>query len=118
MDVLLGFQVHGAGGVVQNEDGGPHGQGPGQSDTLLLAAGQAGAPLANEVSEAVGELFHKVHVGHFGVAFHVLLREGAVAIGDVAVHCVGEQEHILGGDADGVAQIVEVIASHKGCRQW
>ena len=114
LDVLLGLQVHGGGGVVQDQNRGAHRQSPGQGDALLLPAGKACPPLPDEGVVALGELLHKVHVRHFGVALHLFLREGGVPIGDVPVHRVGEEEHVLGGDADGAAQALQVIEPHRG----
>ncbi|CCX37119.1 putative uncharacterized protein [Clostridium sp. CAG:1013] len=114
LDVFFCFQVHSGGGIVQDQNGRTHRQGAGQGDTLFLTTGQTGATFANEGVEAVGQFFHKVHVRHFSVALHVLFRQGTVTVGDVAVHRIGEQEHVLGSDTDRVAQSVEIIQPHRG----
>ena len=42
-----------------------------------------------------------------GKFYHVIYLDGTVAVGDVTLDGVGIEEHILGGEADVAAQIVE-----------
>ena len=61
----------------------------------------------------LGQLLGKVHVRHFSKAAHFLLRHIAVSIGNVPIHCVREQEHILGGHANGAAQSLQIIHTYR-----
>ena len=54
LDFSLGFWVGEGGRLIQDEDGGVHEQGAGDSDALLLAARQV-IPAAEHGVEAVGE---------------------------------------------------------------
>jgi hypothetical protein len=48
LDFRFRFHVHGAGAVVQDEDGRVDEQGAGDGDALLLPAGEVGAPFFDQ----------------------------------------------------------------------
>ena len=58
-NVLAGLGVQGAGGLIGHDDGRMGGDGPGDGDSLLLASGHLGGPVA----EAVGHA-HPLQGGH------------------------------------------------------
>ncbi len=81
-DLLAGLQVEVAGGLVGQDDGGVVGEGPGDGDALLLAAGELEGLVAVALPEA--DLLEQLHalqsalvVGHAGEDHrqgHVLQR--------------------------------------------
>ena len=73
---MLGVGVDGAGGLVEDEDGGRVGEGAGEADELLLAGGEGGAALADGLVEAGGQGADEVgDVDFFGGAFELLVGD-------------------------------------------
>ena len=113
LNIFFGLHIHGGGGVVQNENGRLDGKGARQRDTLLLTAGKAGAALADDRIKAFGQLVNEIDAGDLCEALHVVLGHFGVAVGNVAVYGIGEQEHVLRGDADRAAQLFEIIHTDR-----
>ena len=108
LDLLFSLHVHGGGRVVQNQDGRADRQGPGQGNSLFLAARETDSALAHDGIVAFRHLGNEIRGGRVaGKFYHVIYLDGTVAVGDVTLDGVGIEEHILGGEADVAAQIVE-----------
>ena len=56
---VVSLQVHGRGGLVQDEDLGLPQEGPGQAHELSLTHGEVGAALSDLVVETLGEVGHQ-----------------------------------------------------------
>ena len=104
-DLGAGARVEVAGGLVGEDDLGPAGEGPGDGDALLLAAGE----LARAVVEAVGEadgVDDRVEPRLVGLAAGEVQRQRDVLRG-------GERRHQVEGledEADAVAaQLGELL---------
>ena len=105
LDRPLTFGVQGAGGLVQDQDGRILEQGPGDGQALALAAGQGGAGLRQGGVVALGQGADEVvGVGLPGGRLHRLPGR-RLAVGDVVVHGIHEQQGLLGDDADALAQL-------------
>ena len=99
-DVLaLGVEV--GGGLVQDEDRGILQERPREGDPLPLPPGELHAALPGEALVAVGHRDDEVvGVGGPGGALDLLRRRAHLAIGDVRLDRVVEQEGVLGDDRD------------------
>ena len=116
--------IHRRHGIVQNQDGGIHHQGPGNGNPLLLTAGDGDAPFTQHRVVAQGEIpdvgVHGSQGGGFGNGRHGLfIHTEADVVGDG----VGEQEILLGHigtpcphitDGDGVH--VPSVNKHRAVR--
>jgi hypothetical protein len=60
LDQYLALRIQGAGGFVENQNLRIPQDGPGNGDPLALAAGQLGAPLADDRIVAVGQLSDEI----------------------------------------------------------
>ena len=100
-DALDQFRVQGAGGLVEEHDFRFHGQGPGDGDALLLAAGEVAGAVVGAFGEAdLGEAAAGAFPG-FGLGHALDAPEG--------------QGHVLQGGV--VREEVEVLEDHAdaGC---
>ncbi len=114
-DLLFGVGVYAGEGIVEDEDGGIAQDGAGDGGALLLAAGEGDAALADDGAEAAGELEDLVgDVGGAGGGLDLLCRCGVRcgnAEGDVVGDGGGEEEGLLGDEADGGAKGVERVVA-------
>src|SRR5262249_44797569 len=109
VDQCLTLGVNLAGELVQDENARVAEDGPGQSEPLLLPAGQLGAGLADAALVAVRE-FHDEVVGisALGRLLDLFFSRPAIAVGDVVVDGVVEQDCFLSDEADLLAQAAEL----------
>ena len=92
-----------------------HGDGAGQRDPLLLATGQTGAPLADDGVVFFRQALDKVvRSGNAGAFPHTVLRQLMITEGDIAVHGVREQEHILRGHTQSSPELLQLPVPHVG----
>ena len=99
VDVALGGGVGLGGGLVQDQDGGVLEVGAGQGDPLALAPGEEPARLAQDRVVAVGQARNAlVDAGGPGRRLHLLAGGPGPAQGDVVVHGVVGQGHVLQHD--------------------
>ena len=112
-DGRVGGGVHGAGGVVQDEDLGVLEQGPGDAQPLLLPAGHVHAPLAQVRVVTLGEGLDEI-VGAGGLAGGFDLVIGGVGIAPLQVlfDGAGEEHVLLQHHADGAPEGVGGIVLH------
>ena len=107
-DCLFGPGIHGGEGVVEDENGRVLEECPGNGGPLLLPAGQGHAPFTHESHVAVGQTLHVGRqTGHPGGCLDLLPRCSRVAVADVVGNGAGEQEALLGDEADGIPQLPE-----------
>ena len=101
LDEGLALGVEGAGGLVEQQDGGVLEEGAGNGDTLTLAAGQAQARLAGAGRIAFGQGGDEVMGGSGGGGgLDLGPRRTGAAVGDVGGYGVVEQEGFLGHQGD------------------
>jgi len=107
-DALFGVGVDAGKGVVEDEDAGVADDGAGDGGTLLLAAGEGDAALADHGVEAAGK-FEDLggDVGDGGGLFDLVGGGVGRAEGDVVADGVGEEEGLLGDEADVLAKVGE-----------
>ena len=116
VDALLGPDVHGAGGIVQDQDRrvGQHRAGDG--DPLALSARQRVAAFADHLVEAVFEVSDEpVGLGHARCCQHLVAWGLGPSEGDVVVERAGEQERLVRHLADvgaeaGEGEVAYVVA--------
>ena len=105
VDDLLNMDVDGAGGVVEQEDGRVDEQGAGDGDPLTLATRQGVAPLSDHGVIALGEPRDEpVGIGCRGGGDDLLAAGIGSAVSDVVGDGGGEEERLVGDDADLGAQ--------------
>ena len=112
-DALFGVGVHAGQCVVEDEDGWPAQQCPGDGRALFLSAGERNAALAYHGLKALRELLElEADVGGFG-GLHQVVR-GGMRRADHQVFADGfaEEESLLGHHADVTAQRGERIVAH------
>ena len=101
LDLRLGDGVQGGGGLVQDQDGGIFQENSCDGNSLLLAAGEERAPLADVGVEAVGHGQDVLVDLRLLCRLDDLLHGGiGLAVADVLEDGVREEEHILLDDAD------------------
>ena len=101
LDPSLGFHVHGAGGIVEDQDFRPGQQGQRNGDSLLLASGEIRSPLfdAGVVSLCQrGDEF--VGLGRLGRRDNRFIGCIGDAVADVVPHRSREQDRLLRHDCD------------------
>ena len=113
MDLLLDLHVDGAGGVVEDEDGGVVEQRARDGDALPLAARQRVAALAHLAVEPLRERVDEL-LGARGARRrpHVVVGRVGTAVGDVVAHAGREQERLVEHQADGRAQAAHGEVAH------
>src|SRR4051812_4825900 len=123
-DPRLHLGVDGRGGVVEHEQARSADDGPGQRQTLALAAGQGGAALPEPAVEAARQGGHEaVGLGRPEGRPHLVVRDLRTQ-GHVAAHGVVEEERALRDQRDvlgelaswQVAQVVAVDQDRAGQR--
>lgn len=124
MDLVLDAGVHGGGGVVEEEQPGVGEDRAGERDALALAAGEGQPVFADLGGVPVGQLGDEpVGLGGAGGRLDLLVGGVRDAVRDVGADRVGEEEGVLGDQADGGAQRVEgqlahvVAADEDGARE-
>ncbi len=111
-DAVFGLGVDGAGGLVEDQDGGRMGEGAGEADELLLAGGEGGAAFADGLLELLGEGADEVgDVDLFGGAFELGVGDPRAAEADVVGDGAGEEEWVLQDDAEAAAEGGEVLVA-------
>lgn len=101
--LVLGVEV--AGGLVEDDDAGVLQQHPGDGQALLLAPGEAVAPLTHQGVVAVGQGGdHVVDAGGPTGLRQLLVGGGGAGVGQVLAHGLVEEVGVLGHHADGLAQ--------------
>jgi hypothetical protein len=112
LDLALRLHVHIGRGVVEDHDGRVLQQQARQREPLLLSAGEAHAALAHDRVIALGKLADEaVRVGQACGLDHPLHAGGGLPVGDVAFNGVGEEEHVLHGDAHLGPEALQVPAA-------
>lgn len=117
MDLVLDAGVDGGGGIVQEEQPGVGQEGAGERDALALAAGQGQALLADLGVVPGGQGFDEpLGLGGAGGGPDLLLVRVGASVGEVGADRVGEEERVLGHQADraaqgGVRQLAHVVAA-------
>ncbi len=105
VDLVLDAGVHGGGGVVEEQQPRVGEDRPGQGDALALAAGEGQALLADLGVVPGGQGPHEpVGLGGAGGGLDLLVGGARVPVGDVGADGVGEEEGVLGDEADRAAQ--------------
>ncbi len=109
-DAGLGAFVHGAGGLVEEEDRGVGEQGAGQGEALALAAGEGGAAFADHRVVPVGEP-GQLLVDAGGAGGLVELGRGGGGAGEAEVVGDGgaEEVGVLGDHGDAPAERVQPV---------
>ncbi len=111
-DALFGVGVYAGEGVVEDQDSRRANERPRDGGTLLLAAGEGDAPLADQGLEAEGELEDfGGDVGDAGGAFDLGFGGVGCAEGDVVGDGVGEEEGFLWDEADVFAEVGEGVVA-------
>ena len=111
------LRVHGAHGVVEDQDGRLLHEGPGNSHPLELAAGEGHAPLAHQGVVALLKAHdHVVDGSDAGRLLHFFIGGGGVHDADVLPDGAGVEEGLLEHDPDvpakaGVVDVVDVHAA-------
>ena len=102
VDLLLDLHVDGAGGVVEDEDGGVVEQRARDRDALPLTARQRVAALPHLAVEPLGERVDEL-LGARGAGRgpHVVVGRVGTPVGDVLAHAGREQERLVEHQADG-----------------
>ncbi|MDQ0684004.1 hypothetical protein QFZ56_002967 [Streptomyces achromogenes] len=118
MDLVLDGRVHGGGGVVEDQQARVREDRAGERDALALAAGEGEAVLADLRVVAGRELGDEpVGLGGAGGLLDLLLGGVGAAVGDVGADGVGEEEGVLGDQADRGPQRVEgELGARRGRR--
>src|SRR6266852_6819922 len=109
MNQRLIFSVGGAGKFVQNQDARIAKDRAGQGDALSLAAGKLGAGFTDLGLITVRQAHDKfMDVGFIGSGFDFFLARPAIAVGNIVVDRVVEQDRFLSDDADLLSQASQV----------
>ena len=109
MNEGLVFRVGSAGEFIQNQDAGISKDRAGKGDALSLAAREFGAGFADLSLITVGQAHDKFMDKRFiGSGFNVFLARPAIAIGNIVVDRVVEQDRFLSDDADLLSQASQV----------
>ena len=96
LDQVFALGIQGAGGLVQQQNGGIHQQRPGNGQALALTAGKPQAGLAQVGLVAVGQLLDKVvGMGGLGGGLHLGVAGAGFAVADIVRHRTEEQRRIL-----------------------
>ena len=105
LNVPLGLGIQSRGRLVQNQDRRVFQQGPRNADPLLFAARQLQPALADLGRIAVRQAHHEImDLGRLGRGIHLVAAGIRVAIGDVVIDGVVEQNGILRHNPDHLVQ--------------
>ena len=112
-DLPLSGGVHGAGGVVENQDFRPLEQGTGDAQPLLLPAGDVHAPLAQVGVQALWHPLQKFGgAGHPAGRPQLLVARVRFPPPQILPHGAGEENVLLEHDAHRVPQSPEIVLPH------
>ena len=113
LDQGIGAGIHGAGGVVQNQHPGFLKQRPGNTETLLLTAGNIGAALFNIGFVTLRHGIDKfIRTGKTAGFLYFLIGGFFIAPAQVFRNGAGKQFVFLKYHGNGVAQGIQVVFPH------
>lgn len=108
LDESFGFGIEGGGGFIEDENTGIMKDGAGDRDALALTAGQINSAFTDPGFVTLGKLFDELMgVGDFGGSDDLIAIVAHLSKGDVLGDRTGEQDGVLGDDANLVTQAGE-----------
>ncbi|GIX60835.1 multidrug ABC transporter ATP-binding protein, putative [Babesia caballi] len=115
-DLVLGHGVQRARGLVEHEDLGFLQEAPRDPDSLLLAPTQLHAPFADDGVVAVRQVENRVvHARQFRGFDDLFLGRVRIAVPDVVLNRLVEQNDVLRHDADGAAEsdVLDILTIYQ-----